>query len=97
MQAAFYVVLAAIPLSIGVYAVSRKGADGQASGISKLIESYSYYQDKNIARNTLHTDMIEKAAFDRNLYQSQQGSAHIELRFPEYVHLSDVYKLENLY
>jgi len=28
--------------------------------------------------------MVEQAAFDRNVFQSSSGSAHIDLRFPEY-------------
>jgi len=40
-----------------------------------------------VDRNTLHTKAIEEAAFDKNLYWSSQGSAHIDLRFPECVSL----------
>lgn len=77
--------LAALPISLGVYAVSRTGADGKMTGFSKVIDSYSYYKQKWASRNTLHTAMIEQAAFDRNLFQSTKGSAHIDLKFPEYV------------
>lgn len=75
--------LAAIPISLGVYAFSRPTSDGKIAGLSKLIESYSYYKDKWAARNTLHTAMIEQAAFDRNLFQSSPGSKHVNLKFPE--------------
>jgi hypothetical protein len=85
MQTAFYVVLAAIPISLGVYAASRTSADGKVPGLSKIIASYSYYKERWATRNTLHTAMIEQAAFDRNLYQSSTGTRHINLRFPEYV------------
>ena len=77
--------LAALPISLGVYAVSRTGADGKMTGLSKVIDSYSYYKQKWASRNTLHTAMIEQAAFDRHLFQSTKGSAHIDLKFPEYV------------
>ncbi|KAH8751776.1 NADH-ubiquinone oxidoreductase 17.8 kDa subunit [Hyaloscypha finlandica] len=80
---AFYVVLAAVPLSIGVYAVSRTGADGKMTGLSKVIDSYSHYKEKWAARNNLHVAMVEQAAFDRNLFQSTPGSKHVELKFPE--------------
>jgi hypothetical protein len=50
-----------------------------------LIDKYSDYKEKWAARNTLHTAMIEQAAFDRNLYQSSQGTKHVNLKFPEYV------------
>jgi hypothetical protein len=29
--------------------------------------------------------MVEQAAFDRNLFQSEKGSPHVNLRFPEFV------------
>jgi hypothetical protein len=83
LQTAFYVVLGAIPLSLGVYAVSRPDKDGKMAGLTKVINSYSYYKERWAARNTLHTAMIEQAAFDRNLYQSSPGTKHVDLRFPE--------------
>jgi len=83
LQTSFYVVLAAIPVSLGVYAVSRPDKDGKMAGLSKVIDSYSSYKERWTARNTLHTAMIEQAAFDRNLYQSSQGTKHVDLRFPE--------------
>ncbi|APA05900.1 hypothetical protein SS1G_01706 [Sclerotinia sclerotiorum 1980 UF-70] len=79
----FFVVLAAIPISIGVYQYAQPSADGTPSGLTKLIDSYSYYTEKWAARNALHVSMLEQAAFDRNLFQSDTGSAHVNLRFPE--------------
>jgi hypothetical protein len=78
-------VLAAIPISLGVYAASRTTADGKVPRLSKIIDSYSYYKEKYAARNTLHTAMTEQAAFDRNLFQSTPGTKTVELKFPEYV------------
>jgi hypothetical protein len=76
-------VLAAIPISLGVYAASRTTSDGKIPGLSKVIDGYSYYKQKWAARNTLHTAMVEQAAFDRNLFQSTPGSKHVNLKFPE--------------
>lgn len=76
-------VLAIVPVSIGLYAISRPSEDGKLTGLRKVIDSYSYYKEKYAARNTLHTAMIEQAAFDRNLYQSAEGSKYVNLRFPE--------------
>jgi hypothetical protein len=78
-------VLAAVPISIGVYAASRTGADGKMTGLSKVIDSYSHYKEKWAARNNLHVAMVEQAAFDRNLFQSTAGSKHVDLKFPEHV------------
>lgn len=83
-QAQFYVVLAIIPLSLGVYAASRPDANGHPRGFSNFIGSYySEYKEKWAAQNTLHTAVLEKAAFDRNLFQSTPGTKHVDLRFPE--------------
>ncbi|RAL61685.1 hypothetical protein DID88_002753 [Monilinia fructigena] len=79
----FFVVLAAIPISVGVYQYAQPSADGSPSGLTKLIDSYSQYKEKWAARNILHVSMLEQAAFDRNLFQSDPGSAHVNLRFPE--------------
>ena len=81
----FFVVLAAIPISIGVYVASRPYADGKLPVLSKIIDSYSCYRERWAARNTLHTAMVEQAAFDRNLYQSSPGTKHVDLKFPELV------------
>ncbi|TGO19340.1 hypothetical protein BPAE_0346g00110 [Botrytis paeoniae] len=79
----FFLVLAAIPISIGVYQYAQPSADGSSSGLGKLIDSYSHYKEKWAARNVLHVSMLEQAAFDRNLFQTVVGSAHVNLKFPE--------------
>jgi len=79
----FYVVLALVPAALGVYALSRKSEDGSVPAFSRFIDSYSYYKEKWAARNTLHTAMIEQAAFDRNLFQSSKGSSNVTMKFPE--------------
>jgi hypothetical protein len=63
--------------------MSRPSADGKKPAFSRFIDSYSYYKERWAARNTLHTAMIEQAAFDRNLFQSSPGTAHVDLKFPE--------------
>ena len=84
LQPQFYVVLAIVPLSLGVYAASRPSATGQQRGFSNFIGSYyNEYKERWAARNSLHTAALERAAFDRNLFQSTPGSKHVELRFPE--------------
>ena len=82
-QIQLYLVLALIPATYVVYQLSRTSEDGKAPGLSKIIDSYSYYKERWAARNTLHTAMIEQAALDRNLFQNSKGTAHIDLKFPE--------------
>ncbi|TVY80427.1 NADH-ubiquinone oxidoreductase 17.8 kDa subunit [Lachnellula suecica] len=93
LGASFYVVLGSIPLSLAVYAASRPDKDGKMAGLSRVIDSYSYYKEKWAARNTLHTAMIEQAAFDRNLYHSSKGSKHVDLRFPEIFNTGSPYNI----
>ncbi|KAF4632638.1 hypothetical protein G7Y89_g5482 [Cudoniella acicularis] len=83
LGAGFFIVLAAIPITLGVYAVSRADKNGKPAGLSTFIDGYSYYKEKWAARNTLHTAAIEQAAFDRNLFHSSKGTKHVDLRFPE--------------
>ncbi|KAI9048163.1 hypothetical protein LZ554_007958 [Drepanopeziza brunnea f. sp. 'monogermtubi'] len=80
----FFVALAIVPLSLGVYAVSRPDAQGHPRGFSNFIGSYyTEYKDRWAQTNTIHTAALEAAAFDRNLFQSTPGTKHVDLRFPE--------------
>ena len=47
------------------------------------MQYYQFWQDRFLERNKLHTQMVEQAAFDRNLFQSSPWTHHIELKFPE--------------
>ncbi|KAI1001130.1 hypothetical protein K3495_g7070 [Podosphaera aphanis] len=80
----FYVVLAIIPLSVGVYTLSRPDADGKLPAITRFINSFSHYQEKWSERNVLHTRAIEQAAFDSNLFNhGAPKRTVVELKFPE--------------
>jgi hypothetical protein len=85
LQTGFYMILAAIPITIGVYGASRPDKDGKMAGLSRFIDSFSYYKEKWTERNTLHVNAIEQAAFNKNLDLNSTPSKHIELKFPEYV------------
>lgn len=50
-----------------------------------MIDAYAGYRDTWAERNKLHTDMIEQAAFDRNLFLNSTPRRHVDLNFPEYV------------
>ncbi|MCJ1370323.1 hypothetical protein MMC20_001536 [Loxospora ochrophaea] len=83
----FYIGLALFPLTFAVYKFSRSSDDSGAESaqpfFTRIINSYSEYKEKWIQRNSLHTQMIEQAAHDRNLFQSSPGSKMVELKFPE--------------
>ncbi|CCU81231.1 NADH-ubiquinone oxidoreductase 17.8 kDa subunit [Blumeria hordei DH14] len=79
-----YITLALLPLSIGIYTLSRPDANGKPSTITRYIDSFSRYNEEWSKRNLLHTKAIEQAAYDRNLFQgSNPPKKVINLRFPE--------------
>ncbi|KAI9722597.1 MAG: hypothetical protein M1812_001528 [Candelaria pacifica] len=83
----FYITIATLSLSFAIYKFSRStdgsSADSAQPLLTRIISSYSDYKEKWAARNTLHTAMIEQAAFDRNLFHNSRPSAHVDLKFPE--------------
>jgi len=79
----FFILLAGVPIVLGVYSLSRPSANGDLKGFSKMIHKYQEYKDSLERKNGAHVAMLEQAAFDRNLFQSDKGSSHIDLRFPE--------------
>ncbi|EPE36581.1 NADH-ubiquinone oxidoreductase 17.8 kDa subunit [Glarea lozoyensis ATCC 20868] len=89
----FFVVLAAIPLSIGLYSVSRPDKDGKPAGLSRFIDSFSHYKEKWATQNTLHVQAIEQAAYNRNVDQNATPSMHIDLRFPEIFNTGSPYNV----
>lgn len=80
-----YVTLGAVAGSILVYSVSRPGANGEPSSITKLYERFAYLKEQDEIRNTLRTAAIEQAAHDKHLLNYNDRNAHIDLKFPEYV------------
>ncbi|PBP26234.1 NADH-ubiquinone oxidoreductase 17.8 kDa subunit [Diplocarpon rosae] len=83
LGAQFFVALALVPISVGVYTASRPDAQGNSRGFSNLIGYYKELNEKYEARNSIHTAASEAAAFDRNLFHSAPGTKHVDLRFPE--------------
>ncbi|EPS25999.1 hypothetical protein PDE_00935 [Penicillium oxalicum 114-2] len=80
----FYVTVGAIA---GSYLLYRASAASQESGsesfISGLVKKFSTSQEVLEQRNAMHTALLEKAAEDRHLFQSQGHPSHYELRQPE--------------
>ncbi|KAI9838687.1 MAG: hypothetical protein M1819_005001 [Sarea resinae] len=93
LGAGFFIALSALPFSYLVYKISRPSSEGEKPLLTRVIESYSEYKEKWIARNTLHTSMIEQAAFDRNLFQSGNRDGKVELKFPEIFNTGSPYNV----
>ncbi|CAL3966336.1 unnamed protein product [Diplocarpon coronariae] len=83
LGAQFFVTIALVPISVGVYTASRPDAQGNPRGFSNLIGYYKELNEKFEARNSLHTAASQAAAFDKNLFLSAPGTKHVDLRFPE--------------
>lgn len=60
-------------------------ASGSESWISGLISKWTPSQETFEQRNAVHTAILEKAAEDRHLLQSQGPSEFFQLKQPEYV------------
>ncbi|MCJ1419784.1 hypothetical protein MMC32_006140 [Xylographa parallela] len=97
-QRGFYISLASLPLAFALYKFSRSSDDSSAAAaqpwLTRLIGSYSAFQERWVARNTLHTRMVEQAANDRNLFQSTPGSERVELKFPEIFNTGSPYNVQ---
>ncbi|KUI67479.1 hypothetical protein VM1G_02798 [Cytospora mali] len=79
---ALYVALGAIGFSMVTYSVSRD----KNSSLTKWIDSITT-EDLNAweQRNTLRTDIAEKAAVDRHVFSSGQKERGFELRTPDLI------------
>ncbi|KAI9798426.1 MAG: hypothetical protein M1833_004820 [Piccolia ochrophora] len=90
----FFVAIAVIPASFAaIKFLSSSMEDGVSPLLTRVIDSYSVYKERWAERNTLHTRMIEQAAFDRNLFQSAERSPTFELRFPETFNVGSPYNV----
>ncbi|KAL2058577.1 hypothetical protein ABVK25_001305 [Lepraria finkii] len=90
----FYVSIAALALSFAAYKFSRSSSDPDKQPlITRLIQSYNWWQDEFGRRNTMHTKMVEQAAADRNLFQSSPWSHHVDLKFPEIFNTGSPYNV----
>ncbi|KAI0970388.1 hypothetical protein F4678DRAFT_436651 [Xylaria arbuscula] len=82
---AFYVFAGALPVSIVAYQISRPGADGEPSSLSKWLEQFDYFSKDFEARNSLRTELLEQAAHDKHLFLNSGRSTHVELKTPELI------------
>jgi hypothetical protein len=88
-QRSFYVTVGTIAASYLLYRISAASQDsGSESFIAGLINKYSTSQEVLEQRNAIHTALLEKAAEDRHLLQSQGPREAFELKQPEYVDLN---------
>lgn len=83
-QRSFYVVVGTIASSYLLYRISAASQDsGSESFIAGLVSKYATSQEVLEQRNAIHTTLLEKAAEDRHLFQSQGPSEAYTLMQPE--------------
>ncbi|KAK0925028.1 hypothetical protein LTR91_004218 [Friedmanniomyces endolithicus] len=92
---AFYLTLAAIPLSLALYNFTRQGTSEQPWATRYIIETYNGYAEKWARRNDIHTQMIEQAASDKLLFinEASHGPRLVDLRFPEQFNIGSPYNV----
>lgn len=83
-QRSFYVTVGSIASAYILYRIGSQDSASE-SWISGLISKFTPLEKDFEQRNAIHTALMEKAAADRHLLQSQGPSESYDLRTPEYV------------
>ncbi|KAI1756983.1 hypothetical protein F4782DRAFT_480710 [Xylaria castorea] len=89
---AFYVFAGALPAAIVAYQISRPGADGEPSSLSKWLRQFDYFNDWEM-RNSLRTELVEQAAHDKHLFLFASKSTHVDHKMPELINSSSPYNV----
>jgi hypothetical protein len=76
-----------IPIGYLLYQFTGPG-NYEHKYLTRVINSYDGYRKDAAHIAALHTDALEQAAADRNLFANSQRAQNVTLRFPEYVRLS---------
>ncbi|KAI1119372.1 hypothetical protein F5Y14DRAFT_395051 [Nemania sp. NC0429] len=92
LGSAFYITVAAVPLAIAGYQISRPGADGEPTPLSKWLTQFDYFNDWE-ARNTLRTNILEQAAHDKHLFLHAGKNMHVDLKTPELINSGPPYNV----
>ncbi|KAJ5997647.1 hypothetical protein N7499_005958 [Penicillium canescens] len=90
----FYVTVGSLASAYLLYRVSQSNQDsGAPSWISGLISKWTPSQETFEQRNAIHTAIMEKAAEDRHLLQSQGPREAYELKQPDMMNTGSPYNL----
>lgn len=76
-----------IPIGYLMYQFTGPG-NYEHKYFTRVINSYDHYRKDAAHINALHTDALEQAAADRNLFANTQRTQNVQLKFPEYVRSS---------
>jgi hypothetical protein len=76
-----------IPIGYLLYQFTGPG-NYEHKYLTRVINSYDGYRKDAAHIAALHTDALEQAAADRNLFANTERAQNVTLRFPEYVQIS---------
>lgn len=79
--------LSLVPIGFLMYKFSGPG-HYEHKYLTRVINSYDGYRKDAAHIAALHTDALEQAAADRNLFVNTERAQNVTLRFPEYVRIS---------
>ena len=83
-QSGFFMAMSLIPIGYLMYQFTGPG-NYEHKYLTRVINSYDGYRKDAAHIAALHTDALEQAAADRNLFANTQRAQNVTLRFPEYV------------
>ena len=83
-QKGFFMTISLIPIGYLMYQFTGPG-NYEHKYFTRVINSYDHYRKDAAHINALHTDALEQAAADRNLFANTQRTQNVQLKFPEYV------------
>ncbi|KAJ6013991.1 hypothetical protein N7540_008582 [Penicillium herquei] len=90
----FYVTVGSFASAFLIYRYTKASKEsGSESWIGGLISKYTTPEDVNEQRNAIHTALLEKAAEDRHLLQSQGPREAYELRQPDLMNGGSPYNI----
>ncbi|KAG9514105.1 hypothetical protein KCU99_g7463, partial [Aureobasidium melanogenum] len=78
----FFMAMSLIPIGYLMYQFAGPG-NYEHKYLTRVINSYDGYRKDAAHIAALHTDALEQAAADRNLFANTQRAQNVTLRFPE--------------
>ena len=75
--------MAGLPLGCLLWYIAQPGKNGETPAITRWINSYHNWNDVWEERGTLHSQAVQQAAHDRQLFMAAPRSTYHEPRYPE--------------
>ncbi|KAI4735919.1 hypothetical protein E4T50_13583 [Aureobasidium sp. EXF-12298] len=83
-QSGYFMAMSLIPIGYLMYQFTGPG-NYEHKYLTRVINSYDGYRKDAAHIAALHTDALEQAAADRNLFANTQRAQNVTLRFPDFV------------